>query len=101
MPGLPQSGARRAGVPLAALLLAVVLLSAAALAAGLDHGRERDATERALTAEAAEQTEKIEHYFSRARSLTQVTARNPAFREFYEQPGSRRRQGPRPGPHRP
>ena len=34
--------------------------------------------------------DKLDHYFSRARSLTLVTARNPAFREFYEAPGERR-----------
>ena len=43
-----------------------------------------------LTSEAHEHAEKLEHYFSRARSLTLVTARNPAFREFYEARGSRR-----------
>ena len=58
-------------------------------AAAVDHGRKRDSLERSLRAEARQQAEKLDNYFARARSLTLVTANNPAYREFYELDGSR------------
>jgi diguanylate cyclase (GGDEF)-like protein len=81
----------RAGraLPLVALVLAVALLLFAVGTAAVDHGRKRDVLERSLRAEASEQAEKLENYFNRARSLTLVTAHNPAYREFYELKGSR------------
>ena len=81
---------RRGAVPLVALLLAIGLLSIAVAAAAAEHGKANDARERILTSEAGEHAAKLEHYFSRARSLTLVTSRNPSFREFYEAPGKRR-----------
>ena len=81
----------RAGraLPLVALVLAVGLLLFAVSAAAVDHGRKRDALERSLRAEASQQAQKLDNYFNRARSLTLVTAHNPAYREFYELDGSR------------
>jgi diguanylate cyclase (GGDEF)-like protein len=81
----------RAGraLPLVALVLAVGLLLFAVGAAAVDHGRKRDVLERSLRAEASEQAEKLDNYFNRARSLTLVTAHNPAYREFYDLDGSR------------
>jgi diguanylate cyclase (GGDEF)-like protein len=76
-------------LPLAALLLAVALLLFAVGEAAADHGRKRDVLERSLRAEASEQAEKLNNYFNRARSLTLVTANNPAYREFYKLDGSR------------
>jgi diguanylate cyclase (GGDEF)-like protein len=76
-------------LPLAALVLAIGLLLFAVGAAAVDHGRKRDVLERSLRAEAREQAEKLDNYFSRARSLTLVTAQNPAYRDFYELGGSR------------
>jgi diguanylate cyclase (GGDEF)-like protein len=79
-------------VPLIALLLAIALLSVAIAAASTDQGRQRDSLERALRAEATEQASKLDDYFARGRSLTLVAANNPAFRRFYELPGSRRKR---------
>jgi diguanylate cyclase (GGDEF)-like protein len=76
-------------VPPIALLLAIALLSIAVGAAAADHARERDSLDRALSAEAREQAAELQDYFARARSLTLVTANNPAYRQFYELPGSR------------
>src|SRR3954462_13467802 len=78
--------------------LAVVLLSVAMGTALASHSRERDSIDRALSNEARKQSESLDHYFARARSLTQVTANNPAFSQFYAEPGGRRQkilaQGP-------
>ena len=35
------------------------------------------------------QAERLDSYYSRARSLALITARNPSFRDFYEEPGGR------------
>jgi len=80
----------RGAVPLVALLLAIGLLSIAVAAAAAEHGKANDSRERILTSEAREHAGDLEHYFSRARSLTLVTSRNPAFRDFYEAAGERR-----------
>ena len=84
------SGGRRVALPLTALLLAIGLLSVAVGSALSEHSRDRDKLDRRLAGEAREQSQRIDDYVARARSLTLVTANNPAFREFYEQPGSRR-----------
>jgi diguanylate cyclase (GGDEF)-like protein len=76
-------------IPPIALLLAIALLSIAVGAAAAEHGRKRDSLDRALAAEAREQAAALDDYFRRARSLTLVTANNPAYRQFYELPGSR------------
>ena len=73
-------------------MLALALLSVAIGTAMANHSREQDALKRALSGEAREQSEALGHYFARARSLTQVTANNPAFRSFYEEPGDRRQK---------
>src|SRR5215210_1582273 len=83
-----QTRAARA-IPLIALPFAIGLLSVAIGAAAVEHGRERESLERALKAEARAQDQKLENYFARARSLTQITANNPAFRKFYEQRAER------------
>jgi diguanylate cyclase (GGDEF)-like protein len=75
-----------------ALVVALGLLSVAIGTAVANHARERDTLDKALTNEARKQAEALDHYFARARSLTQVTANNPAFRKFYEEPGARRKK---------
>ena len=77
-------------IPPIALLLAIALLSIAVGAAAADHARKRDSLDRALSGEAREQAAELQDYFDRARALTLVTANNPAYRRFYELPGSRR-----------
>ena len=100
MPRSRKTSSRRLGaVPLLALLAAIGLLTIAVAAAAAEHAKDRDARERTLTSEAREHADKLEHYFTRARSLTLVTARNQAFREFYEQPGDRRAKVAAKGRH--
>jgi diguanylate cyclase (GGDEF)-like protein len=77
-------------IPVLALVLAMALLCVAIAAAAGEQGRQRDSLERALRAEAGEQAAKLDDYFARARSLTLVAANNPAYRDFYELPGTRR-----------
>ena len=83
-----QTRAGRA-LALTALLLAMALISVAVGATMADHGHKRDSLVRALRGEAREQAKALDDYFGRARSLTLVTANNPAYREFYELPGTR------------
>jgi diguanylate cyclase (GGDEF)-like protein len=77
------------GGAIMALVGVVILLVLLVAATVVEH---RDSVERErseLAFEAREQAQVLTNYFARARSLTQVTARNPAFREFYELPGTR------------
>jgi diguanylate cyclase (GGDEF)-like protein len=87
------AGDRRRGyVWVGALVLALAFLSIAAATAFGRHERNRATLDKALSNEAQKQSEALEHYFARARSLTQVTAANPAFHEFYEEPGDRQQK---------
>jgi diguanylate cyclase (GGDEF)-like protein len=89
-----QDGAARTrtfrATPVVALVLAIGLLTVAIGSAAGEHGRQRDSLDRALRAEAKEQAAKLDDYFARGRSLTLVAANNPAFRDFYQLPGTRR-----------
>jgi diguanylate cyclase (GGDEF)-like protein len=71
---------------LVAIVVLLVLLMAATI---VEHRDAVKQERRALAFEAREQAQVLTNYFARARSLTQVMARNPAFREFYELPGTR------------
>ena len=66
-------------------LMAVAIGSAAS-----EHGNKQNSLTRSLRAEAKQQANKLSDYFARGRSLTLVAANNPAFRDFYALPGSRR-----------
>jgi diguanylate cyclase (GGDEF)-like protein len=46
-----------------------------------------------LTTTAGQQAEILDDYFARAQSIDLLTANNPAFREFYQLPGSRTASG--------
>ena len=72
-----------------ALVAVVVLLVLLIAATVVEHRDAAKQERRELTFEAREQAQVLTNYFARARSLTQVMARNPAFREFYELPGAR------------
>jgi diguanylate cyclase (GGDEF)-like protein len=67
-----------------------VLLLAGSVALGV-HARaeKRGSVERALLLKASEEAEQLEEYFARSRSITLITAHNPAFRDFYAAPGRR------------
>ncbi|HVN11612.1 MAG TPA: HD domain-containing phosphohydrolase [Kineosporiaceae bacterium] len=77
------------GVAAGALLLALCLLPAGMGAAAGQRSQARAALDAGLAHTAQEQAEVLSDYFQRSRSLTLLAARNSAFREFYEKPGSR------------
>lgn len=79
----------RSGAALAGLVAVVVLLVVLIAATVVEHRDTVDRERSELAFEAREQAQVLTNYFARARSLTQVIARNPAFREFYELPGTR------------
>jgi diguanylate cyclase (GGDEF)-like protein len=88
----------RAG-PLAALVVVVALLPILVAATVVEHRNRSAREQRALRFEAQEHTDVLLNYFAQATSLTKVLGQNPAFREFYELPGSRLdkvRRGDRP-----
>jgi diguanylate cyclase (GGDEF)-like protein len=82
-------GGRSNGVALALLILPLVLLPVLASAILSQDEQRRTSEDRALVFEAAEQAANVEDYFARSRALTQILAKNPAFADFYEQPGAR------------
>ena len=85
-----RSSHRTNPASLAALLVGIALIPVGVGMTIVKHRNAVDKQRTALRNEARSQAEALESYFSRARSLTQITARNPAFREFYEEPGTRR-----------
>jgi diguanylate cyclase (GGDEF)-like protein len=84
--------------PLLALVLGVALIPASVWAAVSSHRNDVEAQQRALGNEADKQAQSLRNYFTRARSLTQVTGANPAFTEFYELPGKRMAKVQQRGP---
>jgi hypothetical protein len=73
-----------------ALLLAVLLVAASFGLAQLRRQSAVAAQDRALMHDAAEERGALDAYFERARAITKLMAQNPAFRDFYAAPGSRR-----------
>jgi diguanylate cyclase (GGDEF)-like protein len=84
--------------PIAVLLLAGCLLPASLALAIHQVSGARDDLDHSLRGEVVEQVAILQNYFERARSIDLLTARNPAFRDFYEMRGPRlariRRGGP-------
>jgi diguanylate cyclase (GGDEF)-like protein len=87
-PTLRRRARRASALPIAAFLAAAALLTLAIGAAVIEHGRQGETLDRALATESREQTRTLEAYFARARSLTLITAQNPAFEEYYTGAGS-------------
>ena len=81
----------------AALLVGIALIPISLGAAIVQHDRKVESRKRALQNEARAQSERLDNYYSRARSLALITARNPGFRDFYAEPGLTRREDPGPG----
>ena len=81
--------ARSNGIVLAILVLLLVLLPLLVSAIVVQEHQRRTTEDRALAFEAERQAANVDEYFSRARSLTQILAKNPTFVEFYEAPGRR------------
>ena len=89
---------RRGFAWLGALLLALLLLSIAAATAVGRHERERATLDKALSNEARKQSEALDHYFARARSLTRsLRPTRPSASSMRSRATRRRRQGPPQG----
>ena len=71
-------------------MLAFGLLLVAIASAVGEHNQARERLDRALRSEAEDHAQQIERGFSHARSLTLITANNPAFRRLYARPGGGR-----------
>src|SRR5918992_670640 len=84
-----ELGPRMRRFSFSVLLVAICLLPVGIGSGTSAHGHARAALDGALTNTAAAQAQVLEDYFSRARSINLLTANNPAFRDFYELPGSR------------
>ena len=80
---------RSRGVVAGALLIALCLLPAGIGAAMGQRSQARAALDAGLTHAATEQSEVLQDYFQRARSLTLLAAHDTAFQHFYAVPGSR------------
>ena len=78
---------RRFSLPV--LLVAICLLPVGIGTGTSAKGHAVAALEGALANKASEEAQVLEDYFSRAQSIDLLTANNPAFQDFYEQPGSR------------
>ncbi len=57
-----------------------------------DHGERRTELQRRLANEATSHASALESAFERSRTITLILAHNDSLREFYEQPGNRRRK---------
>jgi hypothetical protein len=73
----------------AVLILAVLLLVGSSAFAVVQRDRSHDERDQQLATAVRRQAADLENYFERARSIILLTARNPAFARFYEEPGSR------------
>src|SRR3954469_22452159 len=82
-------GMRLRLISLIAMLAGLCLLPAGIGAAMGQHGEALAASSSALTRASSEQVQLLLDYFARARSIDLLVARNPAFRHFYELPGTR------------
>jgi diguanylate cyclase (GGDEF)-like protein len=83
-----------------ALLVAGVVLLAASLGFGISQNRARrqQDRDRRVSDQAMVQGKLLSEYFERARTLTLLSAQNPAFATFYDAPGSRNEKVAAGGP---
>ena len=71
-------------------LVAGVALLIGSVGLGLrERSAERRSADLALTGMATDEAAQLEDYFARSRSIMLLTAQNPAFRDFYADPGTR------------
>jgi hypothetical protein len=75
--------------PLTMLLLAILLLCVGIGVGMSEHSHAVATLNGALATSASKQAEVPDDYFTRAQSIDLLTAHNPAFAQFYQQPGSR------------
>ena len=78
---------RRFGGGIVLLLVLAALVPVLAAATIVQHRRDLSAEDERLSFEAEGHAHRLAETFARARSLTQILARNPAFVHVYEEPG--------------
>ena len=76
-------------ISLTVLLVAICLLPVGIGSGASAHSHTVAALDGALANTASAQAQVLEDYFSRARSIDLLTAKSPAFRQFYARPGDR------------
>ena len=81
-------GRSNAGV-LGILVVLLVALPLVVAAIVVQHRQKETSEDRALGFAASQQTANVADYFGRSASLTQILAKNPSFKSFYELPGRR------------
>ena len=86
-----SSKSRRRAVGRWLLLGAGLVLLASAVGFGVTGNRNAadESRDRTLSAQVSLQSQLLQDYFDRARSVILVSAQSPAFRDFYRAPGSR------------
>ena len=76
-------------LPAGCMVLAIGLLGLGVASVAQRRAAREQALDQALLNEVGEQTVVLDEYFARARSITLITARNPAFAQFYTLAGTR------------
>jgi diguanylate cyclase (GGDEF)-like protein len=72
-----------------ALVMAILLLAGGTALGVRERSQKRLAVDHLLSNTADQDASRIDAYFERARSIMLITAHNPAFRDFYAEPGRR------------
>jgi diguanylate cyclase (GGDEF)-like protein len=72
-----------------ALVMAILLLAGGTALGVRERSQKRLAADHLLSNTADQDASRLEAYFDRARSIMLLTAHNPAFRDFYAEPGGR------------
>ena len=76
-------------VPAGCVVLAIGLVGLGVASVAQRRAAREQALDQALLNEVGEQAVVLDEYFARARSITLITARNPAFAQFYTLAGTR------------
>src|SRR4051812_25593972 len=74
---------------ISALLLGIVLLAGSFALGERDSTQRQAAVDHTLRRAVDVELSQLAEYFGRARAIDLITARNPAFRDFYATPGGR------------
>jgi diguanylate cyclase (GGDEF)-like protein len=76
-------------VTFVALVTGIALLAASAGLGMRDRSVKEHSADQALANKASDEAAQLEEYFARARAIMLLTAQNPAFHNFYAEPGAR------------
>ena len=85
-------------LPAGCIVLAIGLVGLGVASVAQRRAAREQALDQALLNEVGEQAVVLDEYFARARSITLITARNPAFAQFYTLAGTREQKLQAGGP---